>query len=141
MTVTYNKSSLIGNEVAIDAGFTSVLDNFTVESEFVQSSVVLTLLRDVSMDGTRLECSIAGLASDEIDVLFNNGNNLTSRSDSPLITIVKPCLHSPSFVPGLPLPLPNTMWKENNAGGIKRGRGGGRGRPGDEANTLALPLS
>lgn len=87
MTITYNDSSLLGNEVVVNGGFTSVLDNFTVEigSGFVQSSVVLTVLRDVTMDGTRLECSIADLASDEIDVLFNNGNKIPSVVDCPRV--------------------------------------------------------
>ena len=102
MTITYNDSLLLDYDVVIDAGFTSVLDNFTAESGFVQSSAELTLQRDVNMDGTRLECSIADLASDEIDVLFNNGNNLPFidlHDHAPSLQIGDTIITGPAFCP------------------------------------------
>ena len=37
--------------------------------EYIESTIVLTILRNVSMNGTELECGITGLSSETTNVL------------------------------------------------------------------------
>ena len=56
-----------------------------VNEELIESIIVITVLKNVSMNGTELECSIADLGSDSA-VLFVNTSGMTVTTVKSVLT-------------------------------------------------------
>ena len=65
-----NSSSAVNIEERIGMSITTTLNNFMAD-EFIESTIVFTVLNDVTLNGTGLECISEDLDTDFVVVLVN----------------------------------------------------------------------
>ena len=83
VNITYDNTSILKSEDRLDMNVTSSLINYTAD-QFIRSVLVFKLLRNVTMNGTKLECSIGPDLNDAIVMLLVN----TSGNQSILFDII-----------------------------------------------------
>ena len=66
--ITYDSTSMLNENAYFDESITTILTDFRSD-ENIESVMIMTLLRNVSLNESRIECSIADLSSDTILVL------------------------------------------------------------------------
>ena len=83
ISFTYDSTSALNDIHYLDMNITVTLTKLNtiattqfVNEEFIESIIVITVLKNVSMNGTELECSITDLGSDSA-VVFVNTSGMT----------------------------------------------------------------
>ena len=78
ISFTYNSSSSLYKVDSLDMNISVTLTDFTttnlteyVNVEYVESILTLTILKNIAMNKTKLECGIVNLHSDTVTVLIN----------------------------------------------------------------------
>ena len=78
ITMSYINDSYLNVVVLLDVNVTTTLTQYIMD-EFIESEIVLTVLQNISMNGTLLECSSEDLTS-EMDIVYVD----TSGTQNPL---------------------------------------------------------
>ncbi len=75
LVITYDSTSILNESNYFDESVTTILTDFRSD-EYIESVMTVTLLRNVSVNDSRIECNIADLSSDSILVLVVASGNL-----------------------------------------------------------------
>ena len=76
VTITYDNTSALNSMDNLAMGVSSVLTSYT-SGVYVNSIIVLTVLNNLILNGTKLECAIGDLENTIIDLFVNiSGINL-----------------------------------------------------------------
>lgn len=71
LALTYNTSSLIGSMESLDENIIVTLTGYDYANDSIESTLQLTLLKNASMNGTLVECSIHDLHSQTLPVIVD----------------------------------------------------------------------
>ena len=71
VNITYDDTSILNFENQLDMNVTTTITNYTAD-QFIESVLVFTLLKNVTMNGTKLECSIDPDLDDAVMILLVN---------------------------------------------------------------------
>ncbi len=74
IVITYDSTSILYESNYSDESVTTILTEFRSD-EYIESVMTVTLLRNVSVNDSRIECNIADLSSDSILVLVVASGN------------------------------------------------------------------
>ncbi len=77
ITIAYDDSSVLNNMNYLAMNISTVLTSY-VDSTYVDSIIVLTVLRNVIMNGTKLECGVSALENIKTIILVNTSGNAQS---------------------------------------------------------------
>ena len=70
LTITYDNTSLLNNIDSSDIRFRTVLTTYN-NSEYIESTILFNIIRNISTNGTILECSISDLDTKTLTVFAN----------------------------------------------------------------------
>ena len=70
ITMSYIDNSYLNSVVLLDVNVSTTLTQYIMD-EFIESEIVLTVLQNISMNGTLLECRSEDLASKNLTVFVN----------------------------------------------------------------------
>ncbi len=70
LTITYDNTSLLNNIDSSDIRFRTVLTAYN-NSEYIESTILFNIVRNISTNGTILECSISDLDTETLTVFAN----------------------------------------------------------------------
>ena len=78
--ITYNSTSILNNIDYLDASISTLLTEYR-EEEYIESVLTLTILNDVILNGTIVECSFSNIISGQTFVFINtSGMNFLYNS-------------------------------------------------------------
>lgn len=77
INITYDHSSEINREHMLNDFITAVLTEH-MENEYVKSTLSLALQENISLNQTKLQCSIEGLGYDTVNVFLNSSSGTQS---------------------------------------------------------------
>ncbi len=77
LSATYNSSSLINRERSLPLATRTFLTQYR-SAEYIESLLVFTVMKDVILTGTRVECEFRD-HDKKTDTLFINNNNSKSK--------------------------------------------------------------
>ena len=75
VNITYDDTSVLNSEDQLVMNVTSTLINYRAD-QFIESVLVFTLLKNVTMNGTKLECSIDPNLNDAMMILSVNTSGM-----------------------------------------------------------------
>ncbi len=71
VTITYDNTSILNNMDNLAVGVNTVLTTYR-RDEYIESIIVLTVVRNISLDRTMIECSISDLVNDALTLFINS---------------------------------------------------------------------
>ncbi len=78
--ITYNSTSILNNIDYLDESISTLLTEYR-EEEYIESVLTLTILNDVILNGTIVECSFSNIISGQTFVFINtSGMNFLYNS-------------------------------------------------------------
>ncbi len=80
VTITYDNSSILNNMNNLAMGVITILSTYRSD-EYIESIIVLTLLIEVALDGTMLECSISDLDNETATLYINSSGSYVQLAD------------------------------------------------------------
>lgn len=95
LSISYDGSSVSNNSDMLGMNITAIVSNYIAE-EVIESVITLTILRNVSMNGTILECSSEDLDNVTLDVDVDSNGNRTFK-----ISKMWSCIYRPTILSGL----------------------------------------
>ncbi len=76
--IAYNNTSILNNIDYLDASISTLLTEYR-EGEYIESVLTLTILNDIILNGTTVECSFSNISSGQSFVFINiSGMNLVA---------------------------------------------------------------
>ena len=83
---TFNSTSILFTWYDWDIGVSAVLTGY-IDQEYVKSTIIFTIMNDVILDGTELECSITDLGN-EISILYINTSGMCVANHIIIIKLI-----------------------------------------------------
>ncbi len=68
--ITYNSTSILNDTDYLDASISTLLNEYR-EGEYIESVLVLTILSDVILNGTIVECIFSSISSQQTLLFIN----------------------------------------------------------------------
>ena len=84
MNITFDGNSRLNAAYNLGMNITATLTGYTSE-EYIESMIVLTVLGDMLVNGTEVECGSADLDSRSTIVTVNRSGNSTSTAKCPIV--------------------------------------------------------
>ncbi len=78
--ITYNSTAILNNIDYLDASISTSLTEYS-EGKYIESVLILTILSDVILNGTIVECKFSSISSQQTLVFINTSgmNHVTYR--------------------------------------------------------------
>ncbi len=90
MVITYDSTSRLNESNYLDESISTILTDIRSD-EYIESVLTVTLLSNVSLNGSRIECNIANLSSDSILLrVVTSGKNYFRGFLSDVIHLMSP---------------------------------------------------